>query len=60
MKEKLSACVTMADSHTVFSNADTNDIKKFISAVESVKEFIDLTMRDEFLLNQANSILNYR
>ncbi len=60
MKEKLSACVSQGQSHLVFNNSSVNDIKKFINALESAKEFIDLTMRDEFLLDQAKYTLKYR
>jgi hypothetical protein len=60
MKEKLSACVTWGDSDKVFKETPNASLRDFISALENAKDFIDLTMRDEFLLNQATSILNYR
>lgn len=57
MKEKLSNCVTMQDSHTVLSELDTIDLNSFVNALNKVKEYIHITMRDEFLLNQAAGIL---
>ena len=56
MKETLAACVTYQDSHEVFSKWDANQFEKFINSLKSAKEYIDLTMRDEFLLNQAESM----
>jgi len=57
MKEKLSKCVTMQDSHEVLSEWDTIDLDSFVNALNKVKEYVDITMRDEFLLNQAAGIL---
>jgi hypothetical protein len=56
MREKLAACVTFQDSHEVFTSMDSLDLNRFITALTSAKEFIDLTMRDNFLLNQAEYI----
>lgn len=56
MKEKLSACVTYEDSYKLFSSWDKPQIYNFITSLKSAKFFIDLTMRDDFLLRQAESI----
>jgi hypothetical protein len=60
MREKLAACVTFQDSHEVFTSMDCLDLNRFIKALTDAKEFIDLTMRDNFLLNQAESIYTSR
>lgn len=57
MKEQLSKCVSMQDSHEVFSSCHTDDIDNFVTALKNAQQYIDLTMRDEFLLNQAGGIL---
>ena len=59
MKEKLSKCVTWGDSQKVFEETPINIIKEFIDALEKAKNFIDLTGRDEFLLTQAQSYVQY-
>jgi len=53
MKEKLNKCVTWADSQKVFEETSKGVIEEFINALETAENFIDLTMRDEFLLTQA-------
>jgi hypothetical protein len=53
MKDKLSACVTMQDSYDLFKSLDLEVLKDFVNALDATVKFIDLTMRDEFLLNQA-------
>lgn len=60
MKEKLAACVTMQDSYEVFSSWETIDLIRFVTTLKNTKEYIDLTMRDDYLLYQAISILNNR
>ena len=57
MKEKLSRCITWQDSQDVFKSTPIDIIKEFIDALEKAKNFIDLTQRDEFLLNQAHSYI---
>jgi hypothetical protein len=59
MKEKLNKCVTWQDSQDVLKDTPKEVIREFINALETAKEFIDLTMRDEFLLSQAVSYLQY-
>jgi hypothetical protein len=59
MKEKLNKCITLADSENVFKETSNGVIQEFINALENAKNFIDLTMRDEFLLTQAISYLKY-
>lgn len=59
MKEKLNKCNVWADSQRVFEETPNDIIREFINALETAKNFIDLTMRDEFLLIQAHSYLQY-
>ena len=59
MKEKLNKCNVWADSQKVFEETPNDIILSFINALENAKNFIDLTMRDEFLLTQAHSYLQY-
>jgi hypothetical protein len=59
MKEKLNKCVTWADSQEVFKETPNGVIREFINALENAKNFIDLTMRDEFLLTQAISYIEH-
>jgi hypothetical protein len=33
-------------------------VQDFVNALKKAKEFVDLTMRDEFLLTQAESYLS--
>jgi hypothetical protein len=56
MKEKLAACVTYEDSHKLFSSWDKSQLDNFIDSLKKAKCYIDLTMRDDFLLRQAESI----
>jgi hypothetical protein len=59
MKEKLSKCMVWADSQKVFEETPNGVIREFIDALENAKNFIDLTMRDEFLLTQAQSYIQH-
>lgn len=53
MKEKLSACVTSNDSYKLFKSLDFSELALFIKALNHAKEYIELTMRDNYLLQQA-------
>ncbi len=58
MKEKLIKCVTWSDSQKVWEESPRDMIQEFVDALKKAKEFVNLTMRDEFLLWQAESYLN--
>ena len=57
-KEELNKCVTWEDARVFFKNLDTKDLRNFINSLENAKNFIDLTMRDDFLLTVAKSELD--
>lgn len=59
MKEKLNKCNVWADSQKVFEETPNEVIKEFIDALMKARTFIDLTMRDEFLLTQAQSYIQF-
>lgn len=50
----------MQDSYEVFSSWDSLELHKFVTVLERAKGYIDLTMRDDFLLGQAKNILDVR
>jgi hypothetical protein len=58
MKEKLNKCVTWADSQKVWEDSPKHMVQDFVNALKKAKEFVDLTMRDEFLLTQAEPYLS--
>ena len=60
MREKLEACVTMGDSYGLFKSLEKEKIVEFVNALNKAKEFIELTNRDAFLLDQAEYELRYR
>lgn len=60
MKEKLAKCVTSGDSHAVIKDTPSDELKEFHKALTGAKKFIDLTMRDEFILSQVSFELGYR
>lgn len=60
MKEKLSACVSIWDSYELFKSLPKSLLEEFIGSLEKAKEYIDLTMRDDFLLMQAKQEVERR
>lgn len=60
MKEKLAKCFTIEDSWNYFQSLDSLEITKFVNALENAKNYVELTVRDNFLLEQAKHILTKR
>lgn len=56
-KKELAACETSGDAIDFFRNLELSDLMAYTIALENAKIFSDLTMRDEYLLNVANSEL---
>ena len=59
-KAKLEKAVTWGDAHDLMKETPVEIVKSFVIALEKAKEFIELTMRDDFILNVAKSNLQYR
>ena len=56
LRDELDKCVTWADSEECLSKQKPDDLSEYISALEAVKQYIHITMRDQFLLEQAKRI----
>lgn len=60
MKEQIEKLQTWADAQDYFKTLTDNQLTGFICALESAKYYIDLTMRDDFLLRVAKSLKSFR
>lgn len=60
MKEQIEKLQTWADAQNYFKTLTDNQLTGFICALEEAKVYIELTMRDDFLLSVAKSLKGYR
>lgn len=60
MKEKLASCSTVGEAMDFFKTLNKSTLNDFIVSLEKAKEYIDLTMRDDYMLNQAKWELSNR
>lgn len=58
-KDKLAACVDYEDIFSLMRITPKDILKDFTNTLENAKEYIELTMRDETLLNTAKGYLSY-
>lgn len=58
-KDKLAAVKDYEDLFSVMRITPKDILKDFVNALENAKEYIELTMRDETLLNTAKDYLSY-
>lgn len=58
-KDKLAACVNYEDIFSLMRITPKDILKDFTNALENAKEYIELTMRDETLLNTAKGYISY-
>ena len=58
-KDKLAACVNYEDIFSLMRITPKDILKDFTNTLENAKEYIELTMRDETLLNTAKGYLSY-
>lgn len=59
-KDKLAACKDYEDLFSLMRITPKDILKDFVSVLEHAKEYIELTMRDECLLNTAKGYLSYK
>lgn len=60
MKEQIEKLKTRGDTMDFFKTLTDNQLTGFICALEEAKVYIELTMRDDFLLSVAKSLKGYR
>lgn len=59
-KDKLADCVDYEDIFSLMRITPKDILKDFTNALENAKEYIELTMRDETLLNTAKGYISYK
>lgn len=59
-KDSLGKCVNYEDIFEVMRVTPKGILKEFVNALDTAREFIELTMRDETLLNTAKGYLVYK
>jgi len=60
IKEALAPCNTQGESQAVIARTPTKTLSDFVKAVCAAEKYIDLTMRDHYLLNQIKMELAHR
>ena len=58
MKDQLAKCKTYHDSEKLMYETPTDILRKFHTSLLNAHEFIELTIRDYALMNQAEMILS--
>ena len=53
MKEQLEACNTIGDAIDLFKTWNKSQLEDFVNALEKANQYIELTMRDRFMLTAA-------
>ena len=59
-KKKLEECKNYEDIFNVMRVTPKYILEEFVNALEKAKEFIELTMKDDCLLNTAKGYLVYK
>jgi hypothetical protein len=59
-KDKLAAAKDYEDLFSLMRITPKDILKEFVNSLENAKEYIELTMRDETLLNTAKGYLSYK
>ena len=60
MKEQIEKLKTRGDAIEFFKTLTDNQLTRFICALEEAQMYIELTMRDDFLLSAAKNVKYYR
>ena len=53
--EHTRSCTTIGDLQAVIENQTLSDLEDYLDAVEVARHYVELTMRDEFILNSVRS-----
>ena len=53
LKDKLIVAESLGDAMDIFKNTTLRVVTDFMFALEHAEQYIELTMRDQFFLNQA-------
>lgn len=59
-RKRLDACETLNDANNFFNNLHIEDLIEYVIFVKASKKYVSLTMRDDFLLQVADSIQDLR